>query len=582
LYNFFIILLTANLFIFNSAVNIKSINIEEKDKIIDLFNNSNQNTSIDLVNITINNIKNNSNSLDIAFLLLIISFKLSKERDISSYQAWNSLLNIYSKKNTSLQIEKIILEEKNKDIFSNKEFKEYNGPELNYKRKNIEIYKALKDINEFINSKKSINNLELIKSPILTVTETQAIPNKTLTITESKIIPNKILVNKNVIKKNNLNPIRIDLNNKDIDIAKTAWKYFENNYNHETGLINSSIKYPFTTLWDLASSLAMLVSAEKLELIDKKKFDTYISKILKTLYTIELYNNELPNREYNTTNLKMTISGVKTNIGSGWSSIDIGRTLLWLKIIKKWYPEYSKDIDKIVSKWNFKRLKMNDQMNGIYNNGKKEVLRQEGRLGYEQYSAKGFDFWGIKLKNALDYKQTKKINIMSTDLIYDTRNLAYLTSEPFFLARLEIGKIDTIFDELSNKIYNIQKKRWKQMHIFTAISEDSLDKFPWFIYSSIFFNNKEWISTSSRGISYPNTKMISSKTVFAWDSIFDDEYTKLLKERVISLNNTKFGYYTGIYEHDDSLNRSININTNAIILESILYKKMNKKSFLEN
>jgi len=39
----------------------------------------------------------------------------------------------------------------------------------------------------------------------------------------------------------------------DLEIAKTAWKYFENNYNPETGLVNAVDNYPSTTMWDTGS-----------------------------------------------------------------------------------------------------------------------------------------------------------------------------------------------------------------------------------------------------------------------------------------------------------------------------------------
>jgi Protein of unknown function (DUF3131). len=48
---------------------------------------------------------------------------------------------------------------------------------------------------------------------------------------------------------------------KDLEMAKVAWKYFENNYNPKTGLYNAADKYQSTTMWDTGSALAATIAA---------------------------------------------------------------------------------------------------------------------------------------------------------------------------------------------------------------------------------------------------------------------------------------------------------------------------------
>jgi len=69
----------------------------------------------------------------------------------------------------------------------------------------------------------------------------------------------------------------------DLEIAKTAWKYFENNYNPETGLVNAVDNYPSTTMWDTGSALAATITAHDLGLIDSRTFDQRIMAMFKTL-----------------------------------------------------------------------------------------------------------------------------------------------------------------------------------------------------------------------------------------------------------------------------------------------------------
>jgi hypothetical protein len=63
-------------------------------------------------------------------------------------------------------------------------------------------------------------------------------------------------------------------------LATIAWKYFENNTQPETGLVNAVDKYPSTTMWDAASYLGGLVSAVELGIISKNEFDRRMTSLL--------------------------------------------------------------------------------------------------------------------------------------------------------------------------------------------------------------------------------------------------------------------------------------------------------------
>lgn len=45
------------------------------------------------------------------------------------------------------------------------------------------------------------------------------------------------------------------LSEEEFEWANVAWQYFENNYQENTGLVNSVDGYPSTTMWDTASYL---------------------------------------------------------------------------------------------------------------------------------------------------------------------------------------------------------------------------------------------------------------------------------------------------------------------------------------
>jgi hypothetical protein len=109
------------------------------------------------------------------------------------------------------------------------------------------------------------------------------------------------------------------------EIARAAWRYFIYNYQPNTGMVNAVHNYPYATLWDMGSALAGFIAAEKLSIISMKDFKGRTTRFLETLLSVELYNNELPNREYNTRTGKMTdLRNRPSHRGSGWSALDIG------------------------------------------------------------------------------------------------------------------------------------------------------------------------------------------------------------------------------------------------------------------
>ncbi|MGQ4646126.1 DUF3131 domain-containing protein [Lyngbya aestuarii] len=65
--------------------------------------------------------------------------------------------------------------------------------------------------------------------------------------------------------------------------ASTAWQYFVNNYQSETGFTNSVGGYPSGTLWDMGNYLMALNTARQLNLIDQGEFDSRLNLFLTSL-----------------------------------------------------------------------------------------------------------------------------------------------------------------------------------------------------------------------------------------------------------------------------------------------------------
>jgi len=369
------------------------------------------------------------------------------------------------------------------------------------------------------------------------------------------------------------------LTKDEIGYARTAWKYFENNYHESTGMVNSVDKYPSSTLWDMGNYLMALISAKELAIIDEKIYDERMSKILTSLGKLALYNDLLPNKAYNSETLKMTNYENKVSKkGIGWSAIDIGRILIPLSYIQYNQPKYSKQLHDILSRWNIKKMTKQGALYGAVVKKGKESILQEGRLGYEQYTSKMFATFGVDISNALRYdKYLEFKNIYDIEIPYDKRDKEhsnannYVLMEPYMLDGLEFGW-DYFSHEFSYRLYKAQENRYKDTGILTAVTEDHIDKAPYFIYNTIFVNKRAWVAIDETGKVKKNLKQLSTKASFAMDVLYNTSYTKKLMQTIKTLQSPD-GWYTGIYEKDNSINKSLTCNTNAIILESLFYKQ---------
>jgi hypothetical protein len=377
-------------------------------------------------------------------------------------------------------------------------------------------------------------------------------------------------------------PIPNSLSPADRIAAQRAWQYFDRNWNPKTGFVNSVDNYPWTTLWDQGSAILGIHAARQLGVIQPERFNSMINRLLQTLETLPLPATRMPNKAYSTRTGEMRqLDNTPDPKGtSGWSALDTARFLLGLHVLRTHYPEYQERINRIVEGWNLSQLVKDGWLHGNIPDSKGQTrLLQEGRLGYEQYAAHSLKLWGIEAENALNNPPIQTIEVDGISLQIDRRNLAnsgatnYLTNDPYLLWGLELGWNEAVKPQVLN-LLQVQAQRFERTKILTAVNEDSLDRPPYFLYYSIYANGQPWNATNSRGKPYPQLRFLSTKAAFAWDVLMpDNSYTNTLREAVQNLADKNRGYFSGRYENSRlGVNSSIDVNTNAVILESLLYR----------
>lgn len=386
------------------------------------------------------------------------------------------------------------------------------------------------------------------------------------------------------------------LTEREMVIARQAWKYFETYTQEETGLANSVGRFPSTTLWDTASYVSGAVAAYELGIIPKSEFDKRIYKLLGTFRGLKLFRGELPNKVYHTETAAMVDYGNKPG-EIGFSALDIGRFLVWMRILKDRYPYFGNSIDGVLLRWNYSNVI--DEAGTLYGSriGKKgeTVYVQEGRLGYEEYAAKGFMLWGFKPDAARLAKPFATIPICGVDVPYDARDPRvyhtqnYVVTEGYILDGMELNwdlPEDTTSDDathsdgwraaFADQIYRVQQCRYDVTGMMTARSEHNVQGGPFFVYDTIFSSGYAWNTLSPRGDYSPDYAAISTKAAFGLWALWETHYTDLLFESVADLFDPERGYKEGLLENGSGPIEIFTANNNGILLAALLYKAQGK------
>jgi hypothetical protein len=393
------------------------------------------------------------------------------------------------------------------------------------------------------------------------------------------------------------------LTDEEMIMARRAWKYFERNYQQSTGLVNAVDMYPSTTMWDIAAYMGALVAVRELGIIDKGLFDKRIEKMFETFMKVSFYKGELPNKCYN------TITGEKVNYANqpgeiGFSAIDLARFLVWCKVIKERYPEHGERIDDFILKWNF--VNVIDSLGMLYGayvdpSGKAQYV-QEGRLGYEEYSAKAFQLWGFYTDMAARPEPYDTRTIYGIEIPYDSRDPRelsahnYVVSESYVLDGIELNwdkgtdtdshdmkHTDEIIAEFAQRIYKVQEERYKRTGIFTARTEHQLDRDPYFVYDAIFTDGYPWNTITEDGKYVPQFAAVALKGAVGLWALWQTPYTDKLFDYIKDAFDPEKGFYEGILESSKHGKKefinTFTMNNNGIMRDSKWDKVLRERKY---
>lgn len=361
--------------------------------------------------------------------------------------------------------------------------------------------------------------------------------------------------------------------------ARTAWNYVKRTTSERTGLARALDSWEYVTIWDVGSNLAAIHAARALQIIDDAEYRARMDKALGTLERMPLYQETAFNRQYNARTGEMVDRNQKVSpSGYGWSAIDMGRFLVVLKLVEQNDASAAPAVQRIVARLKLPQLVKNGYLNGSnrdlkYNN---HFEYQEGRIGYEQYAAEGLALWGVRAENALNFQANgRAVSVMGQSLLADARRDDMLTSEPFIMAGLELGWTNPTWQEQSRNLLAAQQERFRKTGRITMASEDAIPVAPaHFYYYLVHRNGRDFVITGPGGETGKNfPRWISVKAAFAWHALFPSDYTWQAVTAVRRAGSTGRGWNAGVHEYSKRPTPMFNLNTAAVVLESVLYAR---------
>ena len=360
-----------------------------------------------------------------------------------------------------------------------------------------------------------------------------------------------------------------------MEAARAGWRFADRNYIAKTGFIKPFDTYAIGTMWDIASGLSALFSAYELGFIGKGEYDQRMSTALNTLKRVPLFNEIGFNKEYVLDSGRMIgLERTVSSRGFGISALDTGRFLLWLRIIANNHPQHAADANAIVRRIRFPELLDDGYLHGMQLSRRSGRVRtfQEGRIGYEQYAAKGYDVWGLDVANALDHtNNAKEIEVSGVTLPGDKRGNDRLTSEPFVLLGLETGWTSPI-RLVAERVLRAQETRYRQTRKVTIVSEDAINIPPdYFFYYTVYSKHGPWsLDVQRPGVKVTRPKWRSTKAAFGWYALLPNSYTKMAVDTIRARALVQNVWGSGVFESGRPTGNA-NINTAAVVMAAAVY-----------
>jgi hypothetical protein len=353
--------------------------------------------------------------------------------------------------------------------------------------------------------------------------------------------------------------------------AQQAWRYVLANRQSATGLVNGKDSYPVSSVADIAQTIAAYHSALALQFIEREGFEADMRQLLGTLRELPLYNRELYNRDYDSRTGRMLDLGARSSeLGSGWAAEDIGRLLLWLRVLGNTAPDLAPAGEAVVGRLRLSRLVSGGLLYSALNQDGREQVFSDLRLGRQQATAAALSLWGVLLPAMLGYDEAVLRRVGTVVAPGDKRDGGAVSPEVFARVIVELGGIDGCFEAAARNMLVAQHTLAARRGAPVMIADELLDRAPWFVYGSLASGGQEWRVNDFDQQPQPALANFSVKAAHLWAAIDSSAPTLAARGLADSLERSDRGLYGGRYL-DGRTNLALSLDTNASVLLAANY-----------
>lgn len=352
--------------------------------------------------------------------------------------------------------------------------------------------------------------------------------------------------------------------------ALQAWRYVLANRQSSTGLVNGKDAYPVSSVADMAQTISAYSSALALQFIEREGFETDMRQLLGTLRELPLYNRELFNRDYDSRSGRMlSLDAHSSEIGSGWAAEDIGRLLLWLRVLGNISPDLVPATEAVVARLRLSRLVSGGQLYSALNQEGREEVLDDLRLGRQQVTAAALSLWGVVLPTMFGYDDAVIRRVGAVTAPGDRRKGA-VSPEVFARGIIELGGIDGCFEAAARAMLDAQHALATRQRRPAMVADEFLDRTPWFVYGALAADGEEWRVASFDQQLQPALASFSLKAAYLWSAIDEAPQTRIARGLADGFERSERGLYGGRYQ-SGQLNLALTLDTNASVLLAMQY-----------
>ncbi len=356
----------------------------------------------------------------------------------------------------------------------------------------------------------------------------------------------------------------------DMSRARTAWAYFTPAVPAE-----DARGAGFVTPASLGDDIAATYAARRLGLIDRAGFDRRIADLLVFLRGAQLSRGVLPGRYMDAHNGKL-VDPPGRAADPGWSAVEVGQLLVWLRVLAAGEPRHAQAITAIVKRWHLYSAVDADgillrSLPGL------DPLADAG-TGFAAIAALGLRAWGVEAQLPMAPSNEFAVDVAGVSIGLPLGpQIEPLLTTPAALIEMIFGSISPDGTRLTWQrdqaalLAEAQQRR-DAAGVLSARSNYRRGAAPYSVENAVLASGFPW-SVAGDGAVRPDLALVSVSAAFGLRILMPDGGYGDHVVSILSGMETPGGWTEGQYEIDSRREPQLTAATNAMVLAAVLHRQ---------